>query len=500
MPYRPNILVIDDEVEALELLSFHLEREGYEVMTAASGIEGLRQAYAKPPDAVILDLRMPGMDGREVCARLRDITDAPIIIVSVITGPEEAVRVLELGADDYLTKPIQYAELSARLAANLRRRDLGSRPLPGIAGTWKIDESRREVIVSDRRVQLTPKEFVVFKVFMKHPEEVLSVDEILLEAWGSEYEGDADLVKQFVYRLRSKLEFDSTHPKYFVTVRGSGYIFEPGAAPDQAVIPERAETALPPKIAAPSVAPFVDVEGFRQKARRSFSEMDTPVRLRKVTPGRPTPTPTHIPKIGPDSVTIWTRMGDAVENWRWRIGDWFAGWPRVNTAYLAAPTAILVMVVVGGVVQAATAALPGDGVYPVKLLVEQAQLMTTVDESRSLDLRLQFLQRRLEEITLLAESGRTAEIPEAVVRLQGEVEQTISTVPQERLATARSPIVDSGLEALIALRDQSPTELEPTFSSAIEATRVLRSRMLLVGHPKLATDLVTRMTVDSLGD
>ena len=203
---RTLVLIIDDEVESTAILAMHLEKDGYEVLTANSGTEGLRLAYDHQPDAVILDVRMPGMDGREVCARLRDISDAVILFFTVLSNSQEAIRGLELGADDYINKPVEYAELAARLRACLRRRHRLV-PAMGSTGTpWKVDETKREVVIEDRQVKLSPKEFEVFQLFMQHPDQVLSAEEILSEAWGPEYLGDQDLVKQFVYRLRSKLE------------------------------------------------------------------------------------------------------------------------------------------------------------------------------------------------------------------------------------------------------------------------------------------------------
>ena len=238
MSERTLVLIIDDELESNVILAMHLEKDGYEVLTATSGTEGLQLAHDHQPDAVILDIRMPGMDGREVCSRLLDITDAVILFLTALSDSQEVVRGLQLGADDYIRKPVEYAELAARLQACLRRR---ARIVPATSPTgapWKVAEATREVVIEDRRVQLTPKEFEVFKLFMQHPGQVLSVDKILTEAWGPEYVGDVDLVKQFVYRLRAKLEDDPSGPRHFVTVRGSGYSFEPDPQLDTGELPE----------------------------------------------------------------------------------------------------------------------------------------------------------------------------------------------------------------------------------------------------------------------
>ena len=467
MSDRTLVLVIDDEVESNEILAMHLEKDGFEVLTAISGTEGLRLAYDHQPEAVILDIRMPGMDGREVCARLRDITDAVIIFATVVTESEETVRALQLGADDYVTKPIEYKVLAARLEAHLRRRAGRDRILPAAGPTaapWKIDEVRREVEIDGRKVMLSPKEFDVFLLFVKHPDQVLSADEILTRVWGPEYLGDHDLVKQFVYRLRSKLEVDSSHPKIIVTVRGAGYSFEPDAAP----------TPLP-KLEVSAVRERGRVSDLRNRAKERLPELvasalslaDTKTSIKKLS----------------------TR----------RLRAWFAELPRVNAAWLVVPVAIAVLILGGLVAQASLAAIPGDGNYPFKLLIERAQLMTTLNEQRALGLRLEFLQRRVAEITSLAETGRTEQIPTAVRRFEGEVDKAIRIIPRDRLSITFSEVEFEGqIEELTALREQSGAELGPAYSNAIEATQVLRSRMLGIDQPKLAHDLMSRMTVDSL--
>ncbi len=488
MSDRALVLIIDDELESNVILAMHLEKDGYEVLTATSGTEGLRLAYDHQPDAVILDMRMPGMDGREVCARLRDITDAVILFFTVLSDSQEAIRGLQLGADDYIKKPVEYAELAARLQACLRRR---TRIVPVTSPTgapWKVDEARRELVIEDRRIQLTPKEFEVFRLFMQHPDQVLSVDEILTEAWGPEYVGDVDLVKQFVYRLRAKLEEDPSRPRHFVTVRGSGYSFEPDPQLDTGELPE-----LEP-------GPLESLSDFRTRARES-AESPPQSRTTASPTGDPSlsshPTPRHLPGPMESRFKRWPR---AIRN---RVQAWFAGWPKINTAWLLPPALISSLLLGGALVRASEGALPGDGAYPLKLLVERAQLLATVDGSRALELRLEFLQRRVDEIASLVETGRTDDIHVAVQRLEGEVDQAIQRFTRKSTA---GPLAfpEGGLEAhiaeLILLREQSAADLEPAYSSAIEATQVLRSRVLGIGHPKLATDLVTRMTVDSLSD
>jgi two-component system, OmpR family, response regulator RegX3 len=229
MPLKTRVLVIDDDVTLANLLCMLLEKEGFEARSAANGQEGLRLARKHRPDAIILDIMMPGMHGYEVCRRLRKITDAVIVFVSVKGTTEDIVRGLHLGADDYVRKPYTYQELSSRVLACMRRRDLGNLPTVYRASQDLIlitDPDRRLIFINNNETQLTPTEFEILKYLMKNQGKVLSSDAILTNAWGPEYIGERELVKQFIYRLRSKLEPNPKDPRYILTVRGSGYVFE----------------------------------------------------------------------------------------------------------------------------------------------------------------------------------------------------------------------------------------------------------------------------------
>ena len=222
-------MVIDDDVTLSNLLCMLFETDGYQIASAASGPAGLKLAQEMEPDAIILDIMMPGMSGYEVCRRLRERTDAVIIFVSVKGTTEDIVRGLQMGADDYVVKPYTYQELSNRMLACLRRREPGKLP-PVLKASQDLmlvtDPDRRLIFMNDREAQLTPTEFEVLKYMMKHQGKVLSTDAILANAWGPEYLGERELVKQFIYRLRNKLEPDPRKPQYILTVRGSGYVFE----------------------------------------------------------------------------------------------------------------------------------------------------------------------------------------------------------------------------------------------------------------------------------
>ncbi len=229
MASKVRVLVIDDDVTLGNLLCMLLEKDSFEALCATGGAEGLRLAQQERPDAIILDVMMPGIHGYEVCRRLRKITEAVIVFVSVKGTTEDIVRGLHLGADDYVVKPYTYQELSSRLMACLRRRKAGSLP-PVYKASREVmlvtDPDRRLVFINNHETQLTPTEFQVLKYLLKNQGKVLSSDAILANAWGPEYIGERELVKQFIYRLRAKLEQDPSTPKYIQTVRGAGYVFE----------------------------------------------------------------------------------------------------------------------------------------------------------------------------------------------------------------------------------------------------------------------------------
>jgi len=230
MPGKTLVLVVDDDPQILDLLSMSLHRDGFDVRTAATGEKALKLAYKEPPDAVILDILLPGLDGFEVCRRLRQKTEAVIVFVTAKDETEDVVRGLRMGGDDYIIKPYAYQELVTRLTAALGRRASGTLP-PVLKSSGDVlmltDPSRRLVFMDGQAIQLTPKEFEVLKYLLKNPGKVLSSDAILRYAWGAEYIGERHLLKQCIYRLRTKLEPNPSRPVHILTVRGSGYVFEP---------------------------------------------------------------------------------------------------------------------------------------------------------------------------------------------------------------------------------------------------------------------------------
>ncbi len=226
-----RVLVVDDQIEMLDMLKIILTAAGFEVISALDGPSGLRSAYHHHPDAILLDIMMPGMDGFEVCRRMRDLTEVPIIFVTAKANIEDIVAGFAAGADDYLVKPFHQAELVTRLTAALRRsveRNEEKEQVIFPSSSMTLDCDRHELEVGGRKVYLTPNEFKVLRLLMRHARRVMSTDAILSQVWEPEYIGEPDLVKQYIYRLRQKIEPDPGEPQYIRTVRGEGYYFEPG--------------------------------------------------------------------------------------------------------------------------------------------------------------------------------------------------------------------------------------------------------------------------------
>ncbi len=229
MRRRFRVLVIDDQPDVLAVLRAMLIAEGFDVVVARDALSGLRAAYQAHPDAILLDVMMPNVDGFEACRRLREMTDVPIIFVTAKGTIEDIVRGLSLGADDYVVKPFERSELVSRLTACLRR--AGERTDEGgdflfPADSVMLDCDRHELVIGNQTVYLTPKEFEVLRLLVRHAGKVLSTDAILTRVWGPEWIGEPDLVKQYIYRLRRKIEPDPGSPRHLHTVRGGGYYFD----------------------------------------------------------------------------------------------------------------------------------------------------------------------------------------------------------------------------------------------------------------------------------
>ncbi len=222
-----KILVIDDEETTVQLISIVLERRGYEVIKAFRAEDGLRKAYRTHPDLVLLDIMMPNMDGWEVCRRLRELSDVPIIFLTARSEIRDVVKGLEMGADDYIVKPYDNDELVARVRAHLRRA-----PAPSVSeelvfdgGNFRINFLNREVRVNDDLVHLTPKEFKLLAVLVRNAGRVIPRTELVKEAWGPEYADATDSLKLYIHYLRQKVEPDPHNSAYILTSRGVGYRF-----------------------------------------------------------------------------------------------------------------------------------------------------------------------------------------------------------------------------------------------------------------------------------
>jgi two-component system KDP operon response regulator KdpE len=225
---KEKILVIDDDVEYLNLTSTWLQNAGYEVISAADGIEGLRRIYSSRPDLVLLDANIPKMDGWEVCRRIRDMSDIPVLMVTVNGQKADRLKGFTLGADDYLIKPIDFHELIARVQAVLRRSGSSGqddKPSTFSNGDIEIDWGSRQVWVRGERIKLSPTEFRILSTLVKNRGWIVTHEQLLEKAWGPNYIGDKSFVKLYIRYLRQKIEKDPHKPEIILTERGVGYFF-----------------------------------------------------------------------------------------------------------------------------------------------------------------------------------------------------------------------------------------------------------------------------------
>jgi two-component system KDP operon response regulator KdpE len=223
-PSAPNVLVIDDEIQIRRFLRAGFELEGFSVHDAKDAAEALRAATLQTLDLIILDLALPDLDGAEVLERLRAWSNIPVIVLSVRSSEAEKVRLLELGADDYVVKPFGMAELLARARAALRRhsRELGNESVVTIDGL-KIDFSARAVFLNDERLSLTPKEYRLLQILAQHADNVVTHQQLLKDIWGGSHVDDIHYLRIFVRKLRRKIEKDPNRPRILLTELGVGY-------------------------------------------------------------------------------------------------------------------------------------------------------------------------------------------------------------------------------------------------------------------------------------
>ena len=232
--FKKTILVVDDEKMIRNLLNINLTKEGYNVIEAVDGLEAVELATEKKPDLILLDVMIPKLDGLSVCKRIKNTMNVPILMVTAKDSEVDKILGLELGADDYVTKPFSIRELIARIKANLRKVEASSaseqNSTDGIkrdniikVGVLTLDLDRFEVMVDNKRVDLTLREYEVLKFLASEPGQVVSREVLLEKVWGYEYYGDIRTVDVTVRRIREKIEKDTSDPKILMTKRSVGY-------------------------------------------------------------------------------------------------------------------------------------------------------------------------------------------------------------------------------------------------------------------------------------
>jgi DNA-binding response OmpR family regulator len=221
-------LIIDDDPTLLRFLKEYFEREGFTVDSAGGGQAALRLFYANRPDLVVVDVMMPGMDGWEVTARVREMADTPVIMLTAKSGEADKLRGFRLGVDDYVTKPFSLAELGARVAAVLARAAAGRETADAVyrAGPITVDMKKREALLGDEVLALTPTEFRVLACLAERAGEAVAQEDLLERAWGVYRKEGGSALRRYIWFLRKKIEGDPESPKRLVTVRGFGYRLE----------------------------------------------------------------------------------------------------------------------------------------------------------------------------------------------------------------------------------------------------------------------------------
>ncbi|MCC7358744.1 MAG: response regulator transcription factor [Anaerolineales bacterium] len=222
-----KILVVDDDENTLWLIGTLLQHHGFEVVKTAAASEALELIRTQPVDLVLLDVMMPEMDGWEVCRRIRETTQVPIIFITAKSSVKDVVKGLEIGGDDYVVKPFDNHELLARIRTQLRRgtTERGADELNFAEGNLRINFHTREVSVYGKAVELTPKEFTLLSVLARNAGRVLTRSELITQTWGPEYGEANESLKLYIHYLRKKIERDANRPEFILTSRGIGYRF-----------------------------------------------------------------------------------------------------------------------------------------------------------------------------------------------------------------------------------------------------------------------------------
>jgi DNA-binding response OmpR family regulator len=224
---KKKILLVDDEAAIVHSLRYNLEKNGYAVTTAGDGRTAVALAQSEHPDLVVLDIMLPVLDGIEACKEIRKTSAVPIIMLTAKDQEFDKVLALELGADDYVTKPFSLGEIMARIKARLRRVDVDAegRDESISAGGITIDPARQRVVVRGREVPLAPKEFKLLHVLMEHRGRIVTRQMLLEKVWGYDFEGEHQTISVHVRWLREKIEVDANNPRHIITVRSRGYMF-----------------------------------------------------------------------------------------------------------------------------------------------------------------------------------------------------------------------------------------------------------------------------------
>ena len=222
-----KILVIDGEQQTRDAVAALLTAQGYQALRAETGYDGLRAAYLRQPDLVVMEAQLPDMDGWELCRRLRDLSDMPIVFLSAMSSAREVVQGFEAGADDYVAKPYDDDELLARIRARLLRspRRRANQELVFNDGELRINFISREVQIRGKTRHLTPKEFNLLAALARNAGRVMPRQELVKQAWGEQYHDATDSLKLYIHYLRRKVELDPQQPHYILTSRGVGYRF-----------------------------------------------------------------------------------------------------------------------------------------------------------------------------------------------------------------------------------------------------------------------------------
>lgn len=227
-----KVLIIDDDADLLQLASLIFKKAGYQVITANDGLDGISKFFTHHPSLIILDVMMPGNNGFDICQRIRQVSDEPLIMLTALNQEQDMLQGLAAGADDFLSKPFNPEILLARAKTLLRR----AQPAPGSKGNagsfsyndgyLSIDIERHEVMIHEKRIKLTPIEFRLLVYLARNGGKLLTFEKILANVWGNQYQGSLEHVHVYISHLRRKIEEDPKIPRYIMTIHGMGYIFE----------------------------------------------------------------------------------------------------------------------------------------------------------------------------------------------------------------------------------------------------------------------------------